>query len=51
MGIDLILKKFALFTYRVKANGAVQRGGGGGVGGGGRIKSESKKLTVVTKNM
>ena len=52
MGIDLILKKFALFTYRVKANGAVQRGGGGGgVGCVGRIKSESKKLTVVNKNI
>ena len=40
------------YLPRVKANGAVQRGGGGGRGGGeGRIKSESKKLTVVTKNM
>ena len=36
------------YLPRVKAKGAVQRGGGGGEG---RIKSESKKLTVVTNNI
>ena len=37
------------YLPRVKAKGAVQRGGGGG--GEGRIKRESKKLTLVTNNM
>ena len=36
------------YLPRVKAKGAVQRGGGGGEG---RIKRESKKLTLVTNNM
>ena len=58
-GYRLNFKKVTAFSRgenlpylpRVKANGAVQRGGGGGGGGEGRIKSESKKLTVVSNKM
>ena len=43
------------YLPRVKAKGAVQRAGGGRGGGGGagegRIKSESKKLSVVANNV
>ena len=39
------------YLPRVKAKGAVQRAGGGGGAGEGRIKSESKKLSVVANNV